>query len=174
MSSTEEKLDALTAVVTELTDMHRETLERIVGVEKTVQKSQYTPQPYSAFGQGYRYDPTADSGYGLPVGGDEEMYRELMTGSKTLLDELKGKSTVPPINLQRYNIKAWKDRALLGLSGEDHTEFYDITQFVDASAYQAAYGGSALPSELKINSKKVVDDPGLGLSKVSPTVWRQC
>ena len=94
-----------------------------------------------------------------------------MSGSKNLLDELRGKpAALAPVSLERYNIKAWKDKALLGLSGEDHTDFYDITQFIDANAYQGAYG-SAMPSELKMSSKKVVDDPGFGLNKVSPTMW---
>ena len=66
--------------------------------------------------------------------------------------------------MEQYGIQGYKDRALLGLTGEQDTEYYDITQFIYATTYQSSKEG-------KSSTKKLMQDVMLGLRNISPTAW---
>ena len=78
------------------------------------------------------------------------------------------------VTLERYNIKAWKNKAFLGIGlGCEDVNYYDITQFIETSIYQSTLG---MPSAKggKVSANKALEDlsaANTGLSQVSPTMW---
>ena len=168
MAGIDEKLIAMQEAVASMVALQEETLNRLQKVEKTVKKTEK-----ASHSKGYKYPDKYNA-----LDANMHQMSSQMTGSDDLFPNGLYEEKVPPLHLEKYGIKAWKDKALLGLAGEEDVEFYDITQFVDMNIYQAGMGnpgGSPPPTpgprEKKISSRKVTDDVAAGLANISPAIW---